>query len=139
MNLPSLFSTSELQPFVGFPTFNDVLRNWPFTGSSKLSVDVEEESDRYLVKANVPGVKRENIDISLGDGNLTLRIKESKEKETKEANYLMKERSYESTTRSMNLPYTHSSKEVEAELRDGVLHITVPKCDDKKCRKVKIK
>lgn len=135
MNLPAIFSSD----FPAFPSFAEMFQSWPTIGNGKLSLDVEEKNDAYHISANVPGTKKENIDVSLNDGVLTIQVKKEEKTEKKEGTYLLKERSYESTSRSVSLPYAHSGQEVEAELKDGVLLINVPKSEEKKSRKIKIK
>jgi HSP20 family protein len=91
------------------------------------------------VTADLPGAKKENVDITMKDGTLLIQVRECKSCEKKEANYLIKERSTTSSTRAISLPYGDANGEIQAELKDGALTVMVPKSEDKKTRKIVVK
>jgi HSP20 family protein len=102
------------------------------------SVDVIDKGDKLVVKAELPGMKEEDIDISVvGD---TLRIKGEKETDTEveEADYFRSECTYGSFYRSIPLPSTVDASKIEANLDDGVLEITLPKSAEVKPKKIAV-
>jgi HSP20 family protein len=89
-------------------------------------MDVFEKDGRMVVKADLPGIKREDIDVSLDRGDLVIRGERREEKEVKEEAYYRAERAYGSFYRRIPLPFAVSSDQVSATFKDGVLEVTVP-------------
>ncbi|MBI2836538.1 MAG: Hsp20/alpha crystallin family protein [Chloroflexi bacterium] len=102
------------------------------------AIDVYEKDDRLVVKAELPGIKEEDIDISISDSELTIRGERKTETEVKEENYYRSERSYGSFFRSIPLPSTVDSDKVEANYDKGILEITMPKMAAEKAKKIKV-
>ncbi len=104
------------------------------------SVDIEEDKDKYLIRADLPGVKKENIDVKLENGVLSIRGEKRSESETGEGtrNH-RKERFYGTFARSFTLPDSVQSDAVEAHYKDGVLSLTVPKAEEAKPKAIDIK
>lgn len=101
-------------------------------------LNVWEEGDALKVEAEIPGVKLEDVEVSFENGELTL--KGEKKFEGKETSALhRRERRYGSFTRTMTLPWEIVADQVTAELKDGVLTITLPQAEAAKPRKVAIK
>jgi HSP20 family protein len=92
-----------------------------------------------VVKAEVPGMDPKHIDISLSDGVLTIKGEKKEEKEEKEANYHLVERSYGAFSRSIRLPSEVQSDKINASYKNGVLKITLPKSEEAKKKEIKIK
>jgi HSP20 family protein len=103
------------------------------------SLDVAETKNELVVKAEVPGMDPKNIDISLSDGVLTIKGEKKEEKEEKEADYHLVERSYGSFTRLVQLPKGVESDKISASYKDGVLKITLPKSEEARKKEIKIK
>ncbi len=103
------------------------------------SLDVAETKNELVVKAEVPGMDPKDIDISLSDGVLTIRGEKRQEKEEKEADYHVVERSYGSFMRSVQLPTEVQSDKISASYKNGILRITLPKSEEAKKKEVKIK
>ncbi len=103
------------------------------------SLDVAETKNELVVKAEVPGMDPKDIDISLSDGVLTIKGEKRQEKEEKEADYHVIERSYGSFLRSVQLPKEVQSDKISASYRNGILRITLPKSEEAKKKEVKIK
>jgi len=103
------------------------------------SLDVAETKDELVVKAEVPGMEPKDIDISLSDGVLTIKGGKKKEKEEKEADYHLVERSYGAFTRSVRLPKEVQSDKISASYKDGILNVTLPKSEKAKKKEIKIK
>lgn len=103
------------------------------------SLDVAETKNELVVKAEVPGMNPKDIDISLSDGVLTIKGEKRQEKEEKEADYHLVERSYGSFIRSVQLPKEVQSDKISASYKDGILKISLPKSEEAKKKEVKIK
>jgi HSP20 family protein len=91
------------------------------------------------VKAEVPGLEPKDIDISLSDGLLTIKGEKKQEREEKEENYHLVERSYGSFARSIRLPNEVQSDKIDASYKNGVLKIVLPKSEEAKKKEIKIK
>ena len=101
-------------------------------------VDVQEVGDSLVLRAELPGVKEEDIDISFADGVLTLKGERQFEKESQDKTWHRIERSYGSFTRSFTMPRTVDPAGITAGFKDGVLEIKVPKREESKPRQIKI-
>lgn len=131
------------------PWFDEVLRDFSdfFPVSTKYNkgdnswfgLDLIETKEGYLVKANLPGMKKEDIEITLDGKRLTIKASHKEEKEEKtEERYLHKERFCETIVRSIDLPVRPSEK-VEAALVDGVLTVTLGRDETSGTKKIALK
>jgi HSP20 family protein len=102
-------------------------------------VDVYEEKDDVVVKAEVPGLLKEDLEVTLTESTLTLKGEKKKEEEIKEKNYYRSERSSGSFARSIDLPAEVKTDQAKASFKDGLLEIRLPKTDEAKKRTVKVK
>jgi len=94
----------------------------------RISVDVAEKDGAYLVTAELPGVKKEDIRVDIDGAQLTLSAEVKREKETREGERVLhSERSYGRVARSFTLPQELDEAKAEAKFRDGVLELTLPK------------
>ena len=103
------------------------------------SLDMSETKDNFVVKAEVPGKDAKHIDISLTGDVLTIRGEKRQEKEEKEEDYHLVERTYGSFSRSVRLPAEVESNKIKASYKNGILAITLPKSEKAKAKEVKIK
>jgi HSP20 family protein len=103
------------------------------------SVDIYENKDQIVLEAELPGVKREDFNLSLENNVLTLRGERKFEKRADSDNYHRVERSYGTFTRSFTLPRTVDAETVTAEYTDGVLRVMLPKREEVKARRIEIK
>lgn len=101
-------------------------------------VDVAEEGDNLILKAELPGMKEEDIEIEFENGVLTLKGERSFETDKSERNYHRIERSYGKFVRSFNLPRSVDADAIEANYENGVLEITIPKREEAKPRQIRI-
>ena len=111
------------------------------TGSQGLwtpPIDVIEEKDKYIVKADIPGVVKEDIDVSVDHNVLTVSGKKSQEQKVEKEGYLRSERYYGAFQRSISLPAEVDTGKVTAEYKNGTLELTVPKREDAKPKQIKI-
>ena len=113
------------RPFAGY-------KAWP-------AIDVAEEEDSILVKAEVPGCKADDIDISVHGNTLTISGEKKLSEEKKEKGYYHVESSYGSFRRELTLPADVDSSKIDAACKDGVLSITLPKAETAKTVKIKVK
>ena len=102
-------------------------------------VDVFEEKDDIVVKAELPGMDKDNIEVNLTDHTLTIRGEKKKEEEVKEENYYRAERSYGSFLRTIDLPAEVRGDKVTASFKNGVLEVRMPKTEQANAKEVKVK
>jgi HSP20 family protein len=117
----------------------------PVFGEGELStrtwappVDIYENGDNLVLKAELPGVDPKDVEIRVEDSTLYLKGERKFEKEAKEENYHRVERSYGTFTRSFSLPNSIDSDKVAAEYKDGILTLTMPKREEAKPKTIKI-
>ena len=104
------------------------------------SVDIEEEDDKYLIKADLPGVDKKDIEVSLDNGVLSIRGEKQVEKESgKGSKRHRTERFYGSFARSFTLPTAVKVEKVDASFKNGVLKLVIPKAEDAKPKAIEIK
>jgi HSP20 family protein len=103
------------------------------------AMEMIDKGDQYIIKAELPGMKEEDVDVSLSNDILTVKGEKKSEKEVKEEDYYFSERGYGSFSRSLSLPSDVDAKKVEADFEDGVLKITLPKMAEVKSEKIQIK
>lgn len=129
-DVPSLFDRAKTSLFKGFSDEFDKILNG--------KCDFEETDDKYAVELELPGVKKDEIELNLKNDNLTIswsRKREKKEGLLKNAKY---ERSEGSFKRSFNVEGADSDK-IEAELKNGILKINIPKLENVKAKQIQIK
>lgn len=107
-------------------------------GAWNPSVDIYENKDQIVLEAELPGMKREDFDLSIENNVITLRGERRFEKQDDSDNYHRVERSYGSFARSFTLPQTVQADEVTAEYRNGVLRVTMPKREEVKARRIEV-
>ncbi len=103
------------------------------------AVDISESESEYLIKAELPGVKKEDIKVTLQEGVLTIQGERKQEKEEKGRKYHRIERSYGTFMRSFTLPDSVDDSKVSAEFRDGLLSLHVPKSEKAKPKAIEVK
>jgi HSP20 family protein len=90
------------------------------------AIDVERDNGNLVVRADVPGIKPEEVKIEVEDDILTVSGEHEEKKETKDKHYLRRERRYGSFTRSMALPAGVEAKKIKAKTHDGVVEVVIP-------------
>lgn len=108
-------------------------------GSYIPTFEVKETKDGFVFKADVPGVKEQDLEVSLTGNRLTVSGKREAEREDKGDTYFTYERSYGSFTRSFTLPDGVDAEHVRADLKDGVLSLILPKRPEMKPKKIDVK
>jgi len=141
-HLPIMSTAITVDPFQGLRFFEDAvtrLMNEPRTNRPwSPAVDILETEEAVTVKADLPDVKTEDIDIRVENGTMTLRGGRKFEKDEKVKGYHRIERSFGEFVRSFALPPTVESEKVAAEYKNGVLTITLPKKETAKPRQIKV-
>jgi HSP20 family protein len=140
-------SITTWNPFrdLGFPRHLASLAESLFRDSSPTgknwvpAVDVTESDHEYLVKAEVPDVKNEDVKVSVKDGILTIRGERKYEKRTDNEKVHLIERSFGSFSRSFTLPKDANAEKVNAEFKNGVLSVVIPKREEVKPKEIEVK
>ena len=102
-------------------------------------VDVEETADRYVVRAELPGLKQEDIKISVEDNRLVIHGEKRREAEQAGTNYHRVERVYGQFERSFTLTHAVRQDRIEAIYKDGILEVQIPKAEEAKAREIQVK
>src|SRR5262245_25813875 len=123
--------------------FDTAGRNWgteepAATTTWSPAVDIFETEGEIVVKAELPGMERKDIALNLENNVLTLRGERRFEKETKDDNYHRIERSYGGFRRAFSIPATVDEEKINAEYKDGVLKIVLPKKEQAKPKQIRI-
>jgi len=142
-------SLSRFEPFRGAATFQDQINRLlseAFDRSSDEAnltpwapaVDIFETEHELVVKADLPDIKPEELDIRVENNILTIRGERKFEKKVEEKNYLRVERSYGSFSRSFSLANTVNTEAIKADYKNGVLTLSVPKREEAKPKQIKV-
>lgn len=103
-----------------------------------VALDVAETEDNYLVKATIPGINVDDIEIMLEDDVLMLKGEIKQEEEIEEAKYHLRERRYGSFSRSIRFPMTVDGDKIEATYANGILSLNIPKAEAVKPKRITI-
>lgn len=104
-----------------------------------LDMDVEARNDEFVVRANVPGLKPDDIHIEIVDNTVSIRGEYQAESKNEEKNYLLMERHYGAFSRSIALPSSVNSAKAEANVENGVLTLRLPKAEEAKPKLINVK
>ncbi len=119
---------------IGFDDFSNMLDDF-FTGSwpirrslagDTFKIDIQDNDTEYTIEAELPGVKKEDVEITLNDGRLNISVKKEEVSENKSKKYIHRERKYAQMSRSILLADA-DDEGIKAKLEEGVLTIQVPK------------
>lgn len=102
-------------------------------------VDIRETDNELMLHVEIPGMRKEDVNITLENNVLTIGGERKFEKDTKKENYHRLERAYGKFSRSFSLPANVRTDSVDASFSDGVLTVTLPKADEAKPRKIEIR
>jgi HSP20 family protein len=103
------------------------------------ALDIAERNDAYVVTVEVPGIKPEQLEITVEDGVLTISGERRFEAETKEEQYHRVERSYGAFRRSITLPARVKADAIDASFEDGLLQVVVPKAEEAKPKRIEVR
>jgi HSP20 family protein len=145
------YQSPELNPWSAFdrlPSLRDELnrlfdfslptRDSGFFSGWTPALDVYDEKDSLVVKAELPGLKKEDIDINLHNGVLTISGERKRETEKKEGQTFRSERYFGRFQRSVTLPAAVNVKDVKASYKDGILSIELPKAEEAKPKQIAV-
>ena len=104
-----------------------------------VAVDVSESEDEYLIKASLPGINPEDLDINIESNVLTIKGEYKEEKESENRRYHMRERRSGNFCRSFSLPNAVDTEAVEATYEAGVLTLSLPKAEEAKPQRIEVK
>lgn len=145
MNIVNRYPASSRPTFFNNDIFNTYFRPSQLIEEARStdltpSIDIRERENDYLVSADMPGVKKENIDVQIENGVLTVTGEVEQAEDEKDGERLIRqERFYGKYVRSLRLGRQINTGKIEASLKDGVLHLTLPKAEEVKPKKVAIK
>lgn len=144
-------SLVKCTPMRGLRLFDDDIERWfesffppamrgfgTAEGQWSPAVDLTETPDEYIVKAELPGMKQDDIDVTLIDQTLTVSGEKKVEKEEKEKDYHRVERYFGKFQRSFHLPLRVDSEKIKATYKDGVLEVNLPKSADARKKEITI-
>ena len=103
-----------------------------------LALDVEENAEAYIVRANLPGINQDNIAVNIHDDTLTISAETAAENRDENSKMLIRERRFGKFSRSLRFPTIVNGDAVEARFENGVLNITLPKADHVKPRQIPV-
>ncbi len=141
---------TQFQPFRGVSTLQDQIHRL-FEGTFDRSpdegnltswapaVDIFETEQNLVVKADLPDIKPEELDIRVENNILTIRGERKFEKKVNENNYLRVERTYGSFSRSFSLSNTVNTESIQADYKNGVLTLSIPKREEAKPKQIKVR
>lgn len=123
--------------------FDSFFKGWDFPAATQGGVwpamDIAEKENEIELKAELPGCKPDDIDISVNGNILTISGEKKEEKEDKDKGYYYAERSYGQFRRDVNLPSEVDPDKIEATYKDGILNVTLPKAEGAQTKKIKVK
>lgn len=108
------------------------------SGAATPAIDVIDKNDSVVVKAEMPGVSKESIDVTLEDNVITLRGELREESDLKEGNYAYSERNYRYFLRAISIPFKIRRDGIKASLKDGVLSVFLPKAVEEQTKKITV-
>ena len=118
--------------------FEEPLSEWQTTDWG-LPLDLSEDEDEFVVKASVPGINPDDLEITLSGDTLTIKGEIQKEEERQEERYHLRERRYGRFTRSISLPTSVESDKIEADYSKGVLTLHLPKTEEVKPKRIPVR
>jgi len=143
---PAPIATRELDPFRAFrdmlrwDPFKEMAPMWPaeMAGEFSPAFEVKENGTAFIFKADVPGVKESDLDVTITGNRLTISGQRNEEKEEKNDTYYSCERKYGAFSRSYTLPEGADLEHINAEIKSGVLTIAVPKLASVQPKKIAV-
>lgn len=118
--------------------FDSEYEGWDQQSSWNLALDVAETPEEFTVKASLPGIKPEDLDVTFSENTLTIEGEIRAEEEKEEARYHLRERRYGSFARTLTLPRGINGENIQASFDNGVLTLHLPKSEEVKPKKIAI-
>lgn len=125
MLLPSVFQENSPKKFFDFDS--PFIFSSNFTKDQPMRTDIKELDDKYIIQAELPGISKEDINVSLKGGYLVIAVKQEEEKEKNAGNFIQKERLTKNFSRSFYVGNHLRNEAVDAKFDNGVLTLNIPK------------
>lgn len=129
-----VFDSPAYRARMGMP-----MRTSDIVGSWSLALDVAEKGDTFTVKASLPGIDPQDLNVTLEDNVLTVQGEIKEDETIEEETYHIRERRFGSFSRSLRFPVPVNASQIEAAYENGVLTLTVPKAEEVKPKRIEIK
>ena len=131
----------RMRELMQWDPFQEMPRRWLGGEESAYipTFDVKEEKDAFVFKADLPGIKEQDVDVSITGNRLTVSGKRQEEKVDESESYYCRERSYGSFSRSFTLPDSVNSDQIQASMQEGVLSLRIPKSPEAQPKKIALK
>lgn len=120
-------------------SFVRLSRFWPALGEWQVPIDMYQTDNEIVVKAAIPGLKPEEVDISITGDTLTIKGEHKEDKEVKDEDYFYKECRFGAFSRTLTIPVKVKSDKAEAVFENGILTLTLPKAEEVKPKQIKVK
>ena len=117
---------------------SELARASQFLSGAAPAVDVYEDRENFVVKAELPGMKKEDIDVSLHDGMLSISGERKSEEKVEQGEVYRSERFFGRFQRTVALPTTVDAARIKAQYKDGVLTVTLPKAEEAKPKQIDV-
>jgi len=130
---------NRMRYFNEFDRFLDRQLNWQPTNYFGFAVDVTENDEGFVVKASLPGINPEDVEITFEENVLTIKGETIEEEEKEEENYHIRERRSGNFGRSIRFPVDVNAEDVEATYTNGVLTLDIPKVEEVKPKRIEVK
>jgi len=114
-------------------------RRWPEMKMFTPAVDVRENENEYVISADVPGLEKDDLEVSISEGRVIISGEKREEKKKEAEDYLSMERSYGSFRRTIPLPSSVDEDSVEAQFKNGVLQVRLPKTEQARGKRVDVR
>lgn len=134
------FEESMSRPFFGmnWTPFRHMFHELGERSELMPAVDMFEEGGNLVMKAELPGITKENLNLRIVDNNLIISGEKSTEEKVERSNYLRLERSHGSFSRSLSLPEGLDTEQIKATFRDGVLEVRIPRTETSTVRRITV-
>ena len=136
-NLRNMFD--DFFDFGIIPQSRSTRTRWLEGGEWSPLVDIIDEKDKIIAKAELPGVNKEDIKVTFSDNTLTIRGERKEEKDIKKENYYCCERMHGTYSRTIALPVDIDKDKIKSSFKNGVLEIVLPKAKEVKPKEIEIK
>ena len=120
------------------PGFRDFFGEYPKAGELIPSVDIYEEGNELVLKAELPGITKEDLNVTITENRITIEGEKKQEEKVEKKDYHWVERSYGSFTRNFRLPGNVNGEDAKATFKEGILEIRVPKTEEAKQKKITV-
>lgn len=132
----------RMRELMQWDPFQDLPQRWLGGAGPEIytpTFDVREEKEAFVFKADLPGIKEEDVDLSITGNRLTVSGKREEENVDERESYYCRERSYGSFTRTFTLPDSVDADQIQASMQDGVLSLRLPKSPEAQPKKIALK